>query len=98
MSFSIIASDACNVNGYQGAADVTGTNTDAAATGRQSLVTLLLLVYSMKPFFSMIFADGCACIVVNGDIVAQGSQFSLRDVEVLTACVDLDTVSERNAF
>ena len=51
MSFSIIASDACNVNGYQGAADVTGTNTDAAATGRQSLVTLLLLVYSMKPFF-----------------------------------------------
>ena len=48
--------------------------------------------------FSTISADGCACIVVNGDIVAQGSQFSLRDVEVLTACVDLDTVSEGRKF
>jgi NAD+ synthase (glutamine-hydrolysing) len=29
---------------------------------------------------------------VNGDCVAQGSQFSLRDVEVITATVDLDDV------
>jgi hypothetical protein len=38
-------------------------------------------------------ADGCACIVVNGDVVAQGSQFSLKDVELVTAVVDLDAVS-----
>lgn len=30
--------------------------------------------------------------MVNGDIVAQGSQFSLRDLEVTTATVDLDEV------
>eukprot|EP00250_Pteridium_aquilinum_P018390 c24065_g1_i2 orf=296-2500(+) len=40
-----------------------------------------------------LYYDGCACIAVNGDVVAQGSQFSLQDVEVLTACVDLDTVT-----
>lgn len=37
--------------------------------------------------------DGCCCIAVNGDLVAQGSQFSLKDVEVLDALVDLDAVS-----
>jgi NAD+ synthase (glutamine-hydrolysing) len=31
-------------------------------------------------------------IVVNGKIVAQGSQFSLSDVEVITAVVDLEEV------
>lgn len=31
-------------------------------------------------------------IMVNGQIVAQGSQFSLIDVEVVTAVVDLDEV------
>lgn len=31
-------------------------------------------------------------IVVNGDIVAQGAQFSLLDVEVVTATVDLEEV------
>ncbi len=40
----------------------------------------------------MSIADGCACIVVNGDVVAQGSQFSLKDIEVIVASVDLDTV------
>lgn len=30
--------------------------------------------------------------MVNGEIVAQGSQFSLRDVEVTTATVDMDEV------
>lgn len=29
---------------------------------------------------------------MNGEIVAQGSQFSLRDVEVTTATVDLDEI------
>lgn len=38
-------------------------------------------------------ADGCSCVVVNGDVVAQGSQFSLKDVEVVFAHVDLDAVS-----
>ena len=31
-------------------------------------------------------------IMVNGEIVAQGSQFSLDDAEVLTATVDLEEV------
>jgi NAD+ synthase (glutamine-hydrolysing) len=31
-------------------------------------------------------------ILCNGEIIAQASQFSLKDVEVLTATVDLDTV------
>ena len=31
-------------------------------------------------------------IVVNGQVVAQGSQFSLDDVEVVTATVDLEEV------
>ncbi|OIW35238.1 glutamine-dependent NAD(+) synthetase with GAT domain-containing protein [Coniochaeta ligniaria NRRL 30616] len=36
--------------------------------------------------------DGCSMIMVNGEIVAQGSQFSLEDVEVITATVDLEEV------
>ena len=37
-------------------------------------------------------------VMVNGSMVAQGGQFSLRDVEVVTAAVDLDAVvSHRNA-
>ncbi|KAM0247869.1 hypothetical protein ACHAQJ_009685 [Trichoderma viride] len=36
--------------------------------------------------------DGCSMIMVNGEIVAQGSQFSLEDVEVVTATVDLEEV------
>lgn len=39
-----------------------------------------------------LYYDGCALIVVNGNIVAQGSQFSLNDVEVVTATVDLQDV------
>lgn len=40
-----------------------------------------------------LYYDGCSSIAINGDIVAQGSQFSLKDVEVLVAQVDLDAVS-----
>jgi NAD+ synthase (glutamine-hydrolysing) len=36
--------------------------------------------------------DGSALIAVNGQLVAQGSQFSLKEVEVLTATVDLEEV------
>ena len=46
-----------------------------------------------------LYYDGCALIAVNGEIVAQGSQFSLEDVEVVTATVDLEAVrSMRGAF
>uniref|UniRef100_A0A2P2JMK4 Glutamine-dependent NAD(+) synthetase n=1 Tax=Rhizophora mucronata TaxID=61149 RepID=A0A2P2JMK4_RHIMU len=40
-----------------------------------------------------LYYDGCSCIVVNGELVAQGSQFSLKDVEVVIAQVDLDAVA-----
>lgn len=36
-----------------------------------------------------LYYDGCAMISVNGAIVAQGSQFSLNDWEVVTATIDL---------
>ena len=39
-----------------------------------------------------LYYDGCAMIIVNGCLVAQGSQFSLNDVEVVTATVDLEDV------
>ncbi|GFG25884.1 glutamine-dependent NAD(+) synthetase [Aspergillus udagawae] len=39
-----------------------------------------------------LYYDGCAMIVINGNIVAQGSQFSLKDVEVVTATVDIEDV------
>lgn len=39
-----------------------------------------------------LYYDGCAVIVVNGQVVAQGTQFSVKDVEVVTATVDLDDV------
>ncbi|CAG8523797.1 8594_t:CDS:10 [Acaulospora morrowiae] len=39
-----------------------------------------------------LYYDGCALIAVNGQIIVQGSQFSLRDVEVITAVVDIEDV------
>ncbi|KAI8026499.1 Glutamine-dependent NAD(+) synthetase [Camellia lanceoleosa] len=42
-----------------------------------------------------LYYDGCSCVVVNGDVVAQGSQFSLKDVEVVVAQIDLDAGSGR---
>lgn len=39
-----------------------------------------------------VYYDGCAMIAINGDIVAQGAQFSLNDVEVITATLDLEDV------
>ena len=45
-----------------------------------------------------LYFDGCAIIAVNGEIVAQGSQFSLNEVEVVTATVNLEDVrSKRGA-
>lgn len=40
-----------------------------------------------------LYFDGCSCVVVNGDLVAQGSQFSLKDVEMVFAEIDLDVVA-----
>lgn len=40
-----------------------------------------------------LYYDGCAMVMMNGAILAQSSQFSLSDVEVITAVVDLDEVS-----
>ncbi|KAH7161466.1 carbon-nitrogen hydrolase [Dactylonectria macrodidyma] len=39
-----------------------------------------------------LFYDGSCMILVNGDVVAQGTQFSLLDVEVVTATVDLEEI------
>lgn len=39
-----------------------------------------------------LYYDGCALILNSGQVVAQGSQFSLLEVEVQTAVVDLDEI------
>lgn len=39
-----------------------------------------------------LYYDGCSFIAVNGEIVAQGNQFSLNDVEVVVATVDIQEV------
>ena len=40
-----------------------------------------------------VYYDGCSIIAVNGEIVAQGKHFSLQDVEIVTATVDLNDVT-----
>ncbi|TPX60523.1 hypothetical protein PhCBS80983_g01676 [Powellomyces hirtus] len=42
-----------------------------------------------------VYYDGCGLIVMNGDILAQGTQFSLRDVEVVTATMDIEEVRSK---
>ena len=39
-----------------------------------------------------LYFDGCSCVAMNGHLLAQGSQFSVKDVEVVCATVDLDAV------
>ncbi|KAI8613527.1 hypothetical protein BC830DRAFT_1258240 [Chytriomyces sp. MP71] len=39
-----------------------------------------------------VYYDGCSLIVVNGQVLAQGRQFFLEEVEVLTATIDLNRV------
>uniref|UniRef100_UPI003AAE8758 glutamine-dependent NAD(+) synthetase-like n=1 Tax=Centroberyx gerrardi TaxID=166262 RepID=UPI003AAE8758 len=39
-----------------------------------------------------LYFDGCAMVAINGDVVAQGAQFSLDDVEVVAATLDLEDV------
>lgn len=45
-----------------------------------------------------LYYDGSAMIILNGVVLAQGSQFSLSDVEVVTATVDLDAVRAHRAI
>ena len=40
-----------------------------------------------------LYYDGCCCIVVKGEVVAQGSQFSLKDLEIVVAQVELERVA-----
>ncbi|KAH0620827.1 hypothetical protein JD844_021630 [Phrynosoma platyrhinos] len=44
-----------------------------------------------------LYYDGCAMIAMNGSTVAQGVQFSLDDVEVLVATLDLEDVRSYRA-
>lgn len=39
-----------------------------------------------------LYFDGSACIAINGEFVRQGGQFSLKEVEVLTAVLDITEV------
>lgn len=39
-----------------------------------------------------LYFDGCAAIYCNGEVMAMSSQFSLNDVEVVTATLDLEAV------
>lgn len=39
-----------------------------------------------------LYYDGCSLILASGKVIAQGTQFSLNDVEVLTRTVDLDDI------
>jgi len=43
------------------------------------------------------YFDGSAMIVCNGNILGQGVQFGLDDVEVITACIDLEDVRSYRA-
>ncbi|KAM9409466.1 glutamine-dependent NAD(+) synthetase isoform 2-T2 [Pholidichthys leucotaenia] len=46
-----------------------------------------------------LYYDGCSMVAINGDVVAQGQQFCLEDVEVITATLDLEDVrSYRGEF
>ena len=44
-----------------------------------------------------LYYDGCAMVAGNGQLLAQASQFSVRDVEVLTATVDVESVRTHRA-
>ncbi len=44
-----------------------------------------------------LYYDGGAMIICNGEVLAQASQFSLKDVEVITATIDIDDVRSYRA-
>ncbi|CAG7828095.1 unnamed protein product, partial [Allacma fusca] len=39
-----------------------------------------------------VYLNGCSTIVLNGDVLKLGEQYSLMDVEVLTAVINLDAI------
>jgi len=39
-----------------------------------------------------LYYDGSSLIAVNGEVVAQGTQFSLNDIEVITSTIDIEDV------
>ena len=45
-----------------------------------------------------LYYDGCSAISVNGDMVAQGPQFSMQEVNVSTATVDIEDVRNFRCF
>ena len=44
------------------------------------------------------YYDGSSMILVNGTVRKQASQFSLEDVAVITATIDLGIVAATNSF
>jgi hypothetical protein len=60
------------------------------------LLLLLLLLFSLTPVVGgqgcdggRMYYDGSSMIFMNGELLRQASQFSLKDVEVITATVNL---------
>ncbi|GME95807.1 unnamed protein product [Ambrosiozyma monospora] len=45
-----------------------------------------------------LYYDGCALIALNGQVLAQGAQFSMNDVEVVTATIDLEDIRAYRAL
>lgn len=45
-----------------------------------------------------LYYDGCSFITLNGEVIAQGSQFSLNDVEVVSATVDLQRIRSHRTW
>lgn len=39
-----------------------------------------------------LYYDGCSLIAINGEVVAQGTQFSFDEVQVITATIDLEDI------
>ena len=44
-----------------------------------------------------LYYDGCVMIALNGHIIAQGSQFSFADVEVVAATIDIEDMRAHRA-
>lgn len=39
-----------------------------------------------------VYFNGCSAIALNGDVISRGKQFSLQDVEVILATIDLEDI------
>lgn len=46
-----------------------------------------------------VYFSGCSCISINGEIINRSMQFSLQEVEVVTATIDLEDIRQyRNSI